>query len=56
MAIDCNGYIALPNHNSFQPTYSRVLEHVVKSLTFCFPTLIHSLYVYGSGNAAKLLI
>ena len=48
MAVDCNGYITLPNYKEIQPEYSGVVEKVITKLTFNFPDLVHSLYVYGS--------
>ncbi|MDX7985841.1 nucleotidyltransferase domain-containing protein [Xenorhabdus sp. 12] len=56
MAIDLNGYIALPKSNEFQPAFSHVVSDVVVQLNSCFPELIHSLYVYGSvaeGRAVR---
>lgn len=48
MAIDHNGFIALPKRNELQPVFSHVVALVVIKLNQCFPELIHSLYVYGS--------
>ncbi|CAI1652652.1 nucleotidyltransferase domain-containing protein [Serratia proteamaculans] len=48
MALDHNGFIALPKSNKLQPEFSNVVAHVVTKLKQCFPELIHSLYVYGS--------
>lgn len=48
MALDQNGFIALPKSNKLQPEFSNVVAHVVTTLKQCFPELIHSLYVYGS--------
>lgn len=48
MAVDRNGYIALPKLNAMQPEFARVVDGVAATLTLCFPELIHSLYVYGS--------
>ena len=48
MGVFHNNDIPLPKCTEIQPAFSRVLECVVTKLTFCFPDLIHSLYVYGS--------
>ncbi|MFJ5377422.1 nucleotidyltransferase domain-containing protein [Pectobacterium sp. CHL-2024] len=43
-----NNTIPLPSSAEIQPEFWRVIECVVSKLTFSFPELIHSLYVYGS--------
>ncbi|MFS7240791.1 nucleotidyltransferase domain-containing protein [Serratia proteamaculans] len=48
MALDHNGFIAVPKSNKLQPELSNVVAHVVAKLKKSFPELIHSLYVYGS--------
>jgi hypothetical protein len=48
MALDHNGFIAVPKSNKLQPEFSNVVAHVVAKLKKSFPELIHSLYVYGS--------
>ncbi|MGQ8844689.1 nucleotidyltransferase domain-containing protein [Serratia sp. TSA_7] len=48
MAVDRNGYIIQQKCSELQPTFSRLVAHLVTKLSLCFPELIHSLYVYGS--------
>ena len=53
VAVDCNGYITLPNYKEIQPEYSGVVEEVITKLTSNFPDLVHSLYVYGSAATGR---
>lgn len=48
MEVDNYNAIPMPGCAEIQPAFSYVIECVVSKLTFCFPGLIHSLYVYGS--------
>lgn len=48
MALDHNGFIALPKNHKLQSEFSNAVAHVVAKLKQSFPELIHSLYVYGS--------
>ncbi len=48
MAIDHNGFIALPETNKLQPEFRNIVAQVVAKLIQSFPELIHSLYLYGS--------
>jgi len=48
VAIDHNGFIALPETNKLQPEFRNIVAQVVAKLIQSFPELIHSLYLYGS--------
>lgn len=48
MTTDGRGYIKLPPQGPIQPKFAPLVREVVTTLTEQFPTLINSLYLYGS--------
>ncbi|WP_294901838.1 nucleotidyltransferase domain-containing protein [Tatumella sp. UBA2305] len=55
MSVDLNGFISIPPPGRIQPVFTTTVADVVSRLKSQFPTLIHSLYVYGSVAQGKAL-
>ncbi|ARU95587.1 nucleotidyltransferase domain-containing protein [Tatumella citrea] len=48
MSVELNGFISVPQPGRIQPVFDGVVAEVITRLTSQFPTLIHSIYIYGS--------
>lgn len=55
MSVDLNGFISIPPPGRIQPVFTTIVADVISRLSSQFPTLIHSIYVYGSVAQGKAL-
>ena len=55
MSVDLNGFISIPQPGRIQPVFTMTVDDVISRLNSQFPTLIHSIYVYGSVAQGKAL-
>lgn len=56
MAVDHNGYIAMPGEVSFQAEFTGVIDDAVRRLAATLDDVLHSIYVYGSVAQGKAMV